>query len=95
LSRILIGLILAYQRFAPMALRDRCIFAESCSNFVLRAVRENGIRAGMAALILRMRRCRSGYFHLPPSPLYPEIKSPVRLADGSIIDIQELSPRLK
>jgi hypothetical protein len=91
---MLIGLILAYQRLAPAALRNRCIFAESCSHFVLRMVREHGARAGIAALMLRMRRCRPGYFRLPPSPLYPEIKSPVRLADGSIVDTTELSPRL-
>jgi putative component of membrane protein insertase Oxa1/YidC/SpoIIIJ protein YidD len=93
LRRILIGLILGYQRFAPAALRNRCIFAESCSNFVLRAIREKGVRAGAAALILRTRRCRPGYFRLAPSPLYHKIECPVCLADGSIVDIKDLSPR--
>ena len=95
MRRILIGLILSYQRIAPTALRDRCIFAESCSNFVLRTTREKGVRAGIAAMALRMRRCRPGYFRLPPSPMYPEINAPVRLADGSIVDLADLSPRIK
>jgi hypothetical protein len=92
---IVVGLILAYQRLAPQALRDRCIFAESCSNFVLRRTREEGVRAGIAALLLRMRRCRPGYFFLPPSPMFLNVSSPVRLADGSVVDVADLSSRLR
>jgi putative component of membrane protein insertase Oxa1/YidC/SpoIIIJ protein YidD len=91
---ILIGLISAYQRVAPRALRDRCIFAESCSNFVLRRAREEGVLAAIAALRLRMRRCRPGYFFLPPSSMLDGLNSPVQLADGSIVEMAELSPRL-
>jgi Putative membrane protein insertion efficiency factor len=88
-------LILGYQRLAPRALRDRCIFMESCSNFVLRATHESGVRGAMAALALRMRRCRPGYFRLPPCALFPDIPTPVRLADGSIVDLSDLSQRVR
>lgn len=94
--RAVIGvLILGYQRLAPRALRDRCIFIESCSNFVLRATRESGARGAMTALALRMRRCRPGYCRLPPCALYPDVPTPVRLADGSIVDLSDLSQRVR
>jgi hypothetical protein len=89
------ALIVGYQRFAPRALRERCIFSESCSNFVLRATREQGLRGGATALALRMRRCRPGYFRLPPSAMYSDIPIPVRLADGAIVDFSELSQRVR
>src|ERR1039458_8602418 len=76
---VLVGLIRLYQRMAPEALRGRCIFSESCSNIVMRRTRESGVHAGLSELVIRWRRCRPGYFRLPPSQLYPEIGSPVRL----------------
>jgi putative component of membrane protein insertase Oxa1/YidC/SpoIIIJ protein YidD len=85
----------AYQRLVPQALRGRCIFGESCSNFVMRAARERGSRAAVAALSLRMRRCRPGYHRLPSSPLYADIPTPVRLVDGGIVDVSELSRRVR
>jgi putative component of membrane protein insertase Oxa1/YidC/SpoIIIJ protein YidD len=91
---VLTNLILAYQRIAPTSLRERCIFAESCSNFVLRKLRDGGVRSGLVALASRARRCRPGYFRLPASDLYPGVDAPVRLADGSIVDRSELSPRV-
>jgi Putative membrane protein insertion efficiency factor len=87
--------VVAYQRWAPEAVRGQCIFSESCSHFVLRAARERGGRAALAALGLRMRRCRPGYFRLSPSVLFGEIAAPVRLADGSVVDLSELSPRVQ
>jgi hypothetical protein len=92
---LMVALIRAYQRVAPRTLRERCIFAESCSAFVLRRTREGGAGAGLSALMQRVRRCRPGYFRLPPSPIYPEIQSPVRLADGAIVSRAELSPHLR
>jgi putative component of membrane protein insertase Oxa1/YidC/SpoIIIJ protein YidD len=89
------ALILAYQRLAPRALRERCIFRESCSNFVLRTARERGAGAAMAAFGLRMRCCRPGYYRLPQSSMYPDIAIPVRLADGSIVDLSGLSHRVR
>jgi hypothetical protein len=93
--QILVGLILVYQGIAPRTLRDRCVFLESCSNFAIRKTRERGIRAGVAAIARRMHSCRPGYFRLPPSSIYPDIGSPVRLVDGTIVDMAELSPRVQ
>lgn len=87
--------IRAYQRWAPPALRGRCIFGESCSDFVLRAAREQGVRAALAALGSRLRCCRPGYYRLPPSPMYADVPTPVRLADGSIVDLSALSRRVR
>ena len=92
---LLIGLILAYRRIAPAALRNRCIFAESCSSFVMRVARESGVRAAFAALRLRTRACRPGYHRLPPSPMYAGMRLPVRLADDSVVEMSSLSSRVR
>ena|SRR5208283_1210700 len=92
---VLVGLILLYQRTAPKALRERCIFSASCSHVVLRRTREGGVRAGLSELVARWKRCRPGYFRLPPSQLYPEIVSPVCLSDGSIVELCLLSSRVQ
>jgi putative component of membrane protein insertase Oxa1/YidC/SpoIIIJ protein YidD len=92
---ILIGVILLYQWVAPKSLRERCIFVESCSHIVMRRTRESGILAGLLQLANRWRCCRPGYFRLPRSQLYPEIVSPVRLADGSIVELGMLCGRVQ
>jgi putative component of membrane protein insertase Oxa1/YidC/SpoIIIJ protein YidD len=95
MKTVLIALIAVYQRVAPKTLRNRCIFAESCSDFVIRNIREYGVSGGFAALLRRMRCCRPGYISLPPSSMYSGINFPVRLADGSIVDRSILSSRVQ
>jgi hypothetical protein len=87
--------ILLYQRVAPRMLRSRCIFSESCSNFVLRKTNEEGFRAGITALTLRVKRCRPGYFRLHTSKNYRDLDSAVCLADGSVVDISNLTDRVR
>jgi hypothetical protein len=46
------------------------------------------------AVAVRIQPCRPGYLLLPRSPLYSDTESPVRLADGSIVEMAELSSRV-
>jgi putative component of membrane protein insertase Oxa1/YidC/SpoIIIJ protein YidD len=92
---LLAAMIWVYQRLAPRALRQRCIFRESCSSFVKRVALEDGFRAGIKAFAMRVRCCRPGYHRLPVSPLYPEIREPVRLRDGMIVELATLSPQVQ
>lgn len=89
-SRLLILLIRGYQRFAPTSLRDRCIFHERCSNYVMRTVKERGFRAGLRAFAERTRKCRPGYIIIELSGNAPTL---VRLADGSTVLANELIER--
>ncbi|MBI5170554.1 MAG: membrane protein insertion efficiency factor YidD [Candidatus Eisenbacteria bacterium] len=79
-------LILAYQR-TPALRRRKCLFRESCSNYVLRRLREDGVLAAFKAFAERWARCRPGF----------EVKwniyagtATVRLADGSRVSADEL-----
>jgi putative component of membrane protein insertase Oxa1/YidC/SpoIIIJ protein YidD len=92
---LLAAMIWVYQRVAPRALRQRCIFREHCSSFVKRVTLEDGFRAGMKAFGMRARCCRPGYHRLPVSALYPGIADPVRLRDGVIVELATLSPKVQ
>ena len=58
---ILLLIIKFYWGFIPVNKRRRCIFKESCSNFVYRVTKENGFVAGFYALKQRLRQCKPGY----------------------------------
>jgi len=92
---LLAAMIWVYQQVAPRALRQRCIFRENCSSFVKRVTLEDGFRAGITAFAMRARCCRPGYHRLPVSPLYPGIGEPVRLRDGTIVELPILSPKVQ
>lgn len=93
MSRVIVLLIRIYQIVAPRALRDRCIFEERCSDFVIRSAKENGVIGAFAAFRQRIRTCRPGYLILEPTNDFEGIGNPVVLSDGSVVDRSELSCR--
>jgi len=59
---ILLILIKIYQSFVPKRLRSKCLYKESCSNYVFRLTKENGFFAGIGALKYRINNCNPQYF---------------------------------
>ncbi|MBN4046956.1 membrane protein insertion efficiency factor YidD [bacterium AH-315-P13] len=61
MKHFLIILIKIYQAFFPKKFRGRCLFKESCSNYVLRQTSDNGFYKGIYALLFRYKNCRPNY----------------------------------
>ncbi|WP_416236422.1 membrane protein insertion efficiency factor YidD [Xanthomarina sp. F2636L] len=59
---ILLFSINCYWFFKPSSLKPRCIYHESCSNYVYRITKYKGFKYGLKAFIKRYHSCRSGYF---------------------------------
>jgi putative component of membrane protein insertase Oxa1/YidC/SpoIIIJ protein YidD len=57
LRQMLIWAILAYQRFAPAAVRRSCVFEPSCSEYMLRSLERHGLIAGLIRGFARLTRC--------------------------------------
>ena len=57
LKRILVELILIYQKFAPESIRSACVFEPSCSNYTLLAIEKYGALKGFCKGIKRLTRC--------------------------------------
>lgn len=54
-------IIRLYQTFIPKRFRGKCLFKESCSNFVYRITKEEGLKGGLKALRYRYLNCRPNY----------------------------------
>ncbi len=46
-----------YQRYAPAAVRNKCRFEPSCSEYAIRAIEKYGLIRGIKTSIGRFRRC--------------------------------------
>lgn len=57
LKRIIIYLILLYQRFAPERIRSSCVFEPTCSNYMIKAIEKYGVLRGIIKGIKRLLRC--------------------------------------
>jgi len=55
-----IGMVLMYKAYAPMEVRDRCLFVPTCSTYMIMAIQKYGLLIGVIKGIKRIRRC-----HLP------------------------------
>lgn len=60
LKRILICLVRLYQHFAPDAIRLKCRFEPSCSQYMILAIQKYGAFKGVRSGIKRIRRCKVG-----------------------------------
>jgi putative component of membrane protein insertase Oxa1/YidC/SpoIIIJ protein YidD len=58
IKRILLWLILVYQRFAPKHIRDACALTPSCSEYMILAIEKYGVFAGVAKGASRLKRCK-------------------------------------
>lgn len=56
--KIAIGLVRAYQRWAPARLRDACRFEPTCSDYAILAIDKYGLAVGAWTTIRRLLRCR-------------------------------------
>ncbi len=59
---LILIIIHIYQIIVPKRFRGRCLFNESCSNYVYREAKEKGGKAGIIALRYRIGNCRPNYF---------------------------------
>ena len=73
---ILLFLIQIYW-LKPKRKRKKCIFKETCSQYIYRKAKSEGLVGGLLSIRERKQKCRPGYYYLD--------ESNVRLADGSII----------
>ena len=53
-----IGAVLVYKAFAPMSLRNRCLFTPTCSSYMIMAIYKYGLFVGVFKGIRRITRCR-------------------------------------
>ena len=82
---LLLTIIKVYWKLIPAKKRRRCLFSESCSNYVYRKTTEKGFSQGFKALKLRFHDCRSGY-------QYIELKGEIHLITktGRLYKLQEI-----
>lgn len=57
LKRILICLVRIYQRYAPAAIRNKCRFEPSCSQYMILSLQKYGLWKGLWKGIDRLKRC--------------------------------------
>ena len=57
LKKLLIWLILLYQRFAPEKVRKLCFFEPSCSEYMKLSIEKYGVIKGVYKGFNRLRRC--------------------------------------
>jgi uncharacterized protein len=62
MKNLFLILLKIYQIFIPKRFRHKCLFKESCSNYVFRLTKENGFSAGINALRYRIHNCNPKYF---------------------------------
>jgi putative component of membrane protein insertase Oxa1/YidC/SpoIIIJ protein YidD len=59
---LLLFVIRTYQTLTLKRFRRKCLFKESCSNYIFRITKQKGFREGMKAFNYRINNCRPGYF---------------------------------
>ncbi|MBW3570403.1 MAG: membrane protein insertion efficiency factor YidD [Gemmatimonadetes bacterium] len=50
-----------YRRVRPAWVGRRCVFDPSCSRYAELALRKRGLVRGLAAVLLRLHRCKPGH----------------------------------
>lgn len=91
---LIIWAILFYQRVAPASIRERCLFKLSCSNYVLQGAREAGSLEAVRRLRERVSCCRGGYVRVDTAIAGQGDLVLLRLADGRVVEEQDLSERI-
>lgn len=56
-KNIILLMIFLYQRFAPMIIREACLFTPSCSEYMRLSVQKYGVIRGVKKGLKRLRRC--------------------------------------
>ncbi len=63
----------------PQKNRRRCLFKETCSKYVYRITRQQGLTEGIKALKDRHKKCRPGYYYIN--------NTEVRMADCCVVPV--------
>ena len=58
---LLLILIKTYWLLIPKSKRRKCLFKESCSNYVYEKTKREGLISGVKALKFRIKNCNSNY----------------------------------
>lgn len=90
----LLLLIRIYQILAPDYLRSKCLFKESCSNYVYRTIDEKGLREGFSAFKYRYYNCRAGYKVVKTNSTILFISSNFNIIDKSLIKESVINKQL-
>jgi len=88
---ILLFIIRIYWKFIPENKRRKCIFRQTCSNYVYEETKNKGLISGIKALIFRFKNCRPNY------DIYVDYrtgKKLMRLKTGIIIDENQIAKNL-
>jgi len=80
-TRLLVGLIRAYQRYLSAATPARCKFYPSCSAYAVEAIEVHGARRGAWLAARRLSKCHP--FHRGGVDLVPTPR-PARPAGGDV-----------
>lgn len=91
MKTFLIGAIRLYWAIVPKHKRRPCIFEETCSKYVYRITKDNGLIDGLTALKERFHQCRPGY------KIYKDQHSgkfELCLKDGTIVSNDKISRAL-
>lgn len=66
-KRMLICLVRIYQRYAPDAIRNKCRFEPSCSQYMILSLQKYGLWRGLKKGIGRLKRCNpdGGGYDMP------------------------------
>ena len=86
---ILLVIIRVYWLLIPKALRRKCIFHKSCSNYVFEITEQEGLLKGLAALRFRIKNCNP-YFDL--FTIHGEKK--MLLKSGIIVESKDIATHL-
>ena len=58
IKNILLLLIFIYQKFAPIFIREACLFTPSCSEYMRLSILKYGVCKGVKKGLHRLKRCR-------------------------------------
>lgn len=83
---LLLGLIQLYWKLIPIDKRMVCLFRESCSNYIYRITKQNGLIKGLIALRYRTLLCKPKYLLIKHNESFE-----LKLNDGTILNQDEIS----
>lgn len=90
MKALLLLLIRTYWTLIPKEKRRPCIFRITCSQYVYRKTKQDGLYEGLRALRYRFSNCRAG-FHLFEHPI--DTTTRMILPNGQVIPENEISER--
>lgn len=93
MRHLIIILIRLYQIIAPKSIRERCIYRESCSEYVINGAKSGGLAEAIRRLRKRFLTCRPGYHLIAKSDQNSITRDLVALSDGSVIEANALNDR--